>query len=192
MAAWPTVAVWHPPATRDWILYPAAAGSAREVSGHRRRRRSRNNSRTSGEISPDPRVRAIILRRGARYGITTWAPAGHRVLAIRRQYRVHRRNGRLVALDAKTGERLWSVDVGQNKCDGVCLEASAMTYMVGGKQYIAMSGYGKLIGYSLAPEGQILTTATGVRQTASAGAEEVLVAGGPWEECSDARLYHLS
>ena len=87
--------------------------------------------------------------------------------------------GGLVALDAKTGERLWNVDVGQNKCDGVCLEASAMTYMVGGKQYIAMSGYGKLIGYSLAPEGQILTTATGVRQTASSGAEEALLPAGP-------------
>ncbi len=32
-----------------------------------------------------------------------------------------------------------------------------MTYMVTGKQYIAMSGYGTIIGYALADEGRILT-----------------------------------
>jgi len=48
-----------------------------------------------------------------------------------------------VALDAKTGGNLWHVDVGQTWCDGRGFEASAMTYMVGGKQYIAMSGYGR-------------------------------------------------
>src|SRR6185437_15686946 len=67
--------------------------------------------------------------------------------------------GGLVALDAETGERLWDVNVGQNQCDGICLEGSAMTYMVGGKQYIAMSGYGKMIAYSLAEDGQTVTTA---------------------------------
>jgi competence ComEA-like helix-hairpin-helix protein len=66
--------------------------------------------------------------------------------------------GGIVALDAKTGQNLWHVDVGQARCDGVCLEASAMTYMVGGKQYVAMSGYGKLTAYSLAEEGAELTT----------------------------------
>src|SRR5262249_26491092 len=49
--------------------------------------------------------------------------------------------GGIVALNAKTGENLWHVDVGQNRCDGACFAASAMTYMVGRKQYIAMSGY---------------------------------------------------
>jgi outer membrane protein assembly factor BamB len=58
--------------------------------------------------------------------------------------------GGIVALDARTGENLWHVDVGQNKCDGVCQEASAMTYMVGGKQYVAMPGYGVIIAYALA------------------------------------------
>jgi competence ComEA-like helix-hairpin-helix protein len=93
--------------------------------------------------------------------------------------------GGLVALDAKTGERLWHVDVGQNKCDGVCLEASAMTYMVGGKQYIAMSGYGKMIAYSLAEEGQRVTSATGVRQTATARPdEEMQLPEGPGKDAT--------
>lgn len=78
--------------------------------------------------------------------------------------------GGLVALDAKTGEKIWHVDAGQNKCDGVCIEAAAMTYMVGGKQYIALSGYGNVIGYSLGDEGQTVTSAP-VRQTPPAKLE---------------------
>jgi alcohol dehydrogenase (cytochrome c) len=61
--------------------------------------------------------------------------------------------GGIVALDAKSGADLWHVDVGQNRCDGVCLEGSAMTYMVGGKQYVAMAGYGALIAYALGEKG---------------------------------------
>jgi len=79
--------------------------------------------------------------------------------------------GGVIALDSKTGEKIWHVDAGQNRCDGVCIEASAMTYMVGGKQYIAMSGYGKVIGYSLGEEGQRITSAPG-GQTPSAKLEE--------------------
>ena len=92
--------------------------------------------------------------------------------------------GGIVALDVKTGERLWNVDVGQNKCDGVCMEASGMTYMVGGKQYIALSGYGKMIGYSLADGGEALTTATGVRQTAPSGSEEAQLPAGPGKDAA--------
>lgn len=62
--------------------------------------------------------------------------------------------GGVVALDARTGENLWHADMGQNRCDGVCIEASAMTYMVGGEQYVAMTGYGRLSAYALGAEGR--------------------------------------
>jgi alcohol dehydrogenase (cytochrome c) len=42
--------------------------------------------------------------------------------------------GSLVAVNAQTGKALWHVDVGQNWW------ASPMTYMVGGKQYVAIAG----------------------------------------------------
>ena len=47
-----------------------------------------------------------------------------------------------------------------------------MTYMVRGKQYVAMSGYGKLIAYSLAAPSAKLTTAT---SKAPASASDELV-----------------
>ena len=64
------------------------------------------------------------------------------------------------------------------------MEASAMTYMVGGKQYIALSGYGKMIGYSLADGGEALTTATGVRPTAPSGSEETRLPAGPGRDAA--------
>jgi alcohol dehydrogenase (cytochrome c) len=51
--------------------------------------------------------------------------------------------GGLTALDAKTGAKVWSVDVGMNT------SASAMTYQVGGKQYIAISGTAAIVAYAL-------------------------------------------
>jgi hypothetical protein len=127
---------------------------------------------------PDPRVRAIDLATGRKvwdYDMGSGRTTG--VLATAGNLVFIGGMGGLVALHAKTGERLWSVDVGQNRCDGVCFEASAMTYMVGGKQYFAMSGYGKMIGYSLAAEEQTVTTA-------SAGPEEVQLPAGPGGEAT--------
>ena len=80
--------------------------------------------------------------------------------------------GGIVALDAKTGENLWHIDVGQNNCDGACMEASAMTYMVGGKQYVAMTGYGVLNAYSLTEEGRALTAAGSPPQRVSSKPEQ--------------------
>jgi competence ComEA-like helix-hairpin-helix protein len=109
---------------------------------------------------PAPRVRAIDLATGRKvwdYAMGSGRTTG--VLATAGNLLFIGGMGGVIALDSKTGERIWHVDAGQNKCDGVCIEASAMTYMVGGKQYIAMSGYGKVIGYSLGEEGQRVTSA---------------------------------
>ncbi len=77
-----------------------------------------------------------------------------------------------MALNAMTGENLSHVDVGQTRCDGACFEASAMTYMVSGKQYIAMSGYGVLIAYSLADKPRNITAASVLSQTPASKPEE--------------------
>jgi alcohol dehydrogenase (cytochrome c) len=100
-----------------------------------------------------PFVRAIDLATGRKvwdYNMGSGRSTG--VLATSGNLVFVGGKGGIVALDAKTGQELWHIDAGQVKCDGVCHEAAAMTYMVGGKQYIAMSGYGIVIGYSLADE----------------------------------------
>jgi alcohol dehydrogenase (cytochrome c) len=51
--------------------------------------------------------------------------------------------GGLMALDAKTGKALWHANLGQPS------QATAMTYMVGGTQYIALPGVGTLVAYRL-------------------------------------------
>ncbi|HTL00899.1 MAG TPA: PQQ-binding-like beta-propeller repeat protein [Vicinamibacterales bacterium] len=51
--------------------------------------------------------------------------------------------GGLLALDAKTGKALWNVNVAQNT------SATPMTYMVGGRQYIALPGTGVIVAYAL-------------------------------------------
>jgi len=51
--------------------------------------------------------------------------------------------GSLVALDAATGTLLWHLDLGQ------IWQASPMTYMVGGKQYFAISGPAGIFAFSL-------------------------------------------
>jgi alcohol dehydrogenase (cytochrome c) len=53
-------------------------------------------------------------------------------------------NGGLTALDAKNGKLVWHLNVGQP-----LTEASPMTYMVQGKQYIALPGVGMMIAYAL-------------------------------------------
>jgi alcohol dehydrogenase (cytochrome c) len=53
-------------------------------------------------------------------------------------------NGGLTALDARTGKPAWHVNVGQP-----LTEASPMTYMVQGKQYIALPGVGVIVSYTL-------------------------------------------
>jgi alcohol dehydrogenase (cytochrome c) len=51
--------------------------------------------------------------------------------------------GGLIALDAKTGKPVSNINVAQNSM------ASPMTYMVGGKQYIALAGTGVIVAYAL-------------------------------------------
>ena len=81
--------------------------------------------------------------------------------------------GGIVVVNAKTGENLWHVDVGQTRCDGACFEASAMTYMVGGKQYIAMSGYGALVAYSLDEKPGAMAAAGSPSQTLASKPEDL-------------------
>jgi alcohol dehydrogenase (cytochrome c) len=52
--------------------------------------------------------------------------------------------GGLRALDAKTGKPAWYINVGLTTS-----EASPMTYMVGGKQYIALAANGGVVAYAL-------------------------------------------
>ena len=51
--------------------------------------------------------------------------------------------GGLTALDYKTGAKVWSVDVGSTSA------GSPITYMVGGKQYVAITGTGAVIAYTV-------------------------------------------
>jgi alcohol dehydrogenase (cytochrome c) len=51
--------------------------------------------------------------------------------------------GGLVALDPKSGKSLWNINLGQSS------SASPMTYMVGGRQYIALPGVGLLVAYTV-------------------------------------------
>ena len=51
--------------------------------------------------------------------------------------------GAFVALDATTGKVLWHFSAGQN------WQASPMTYMVGGKQYVVLPGPGGVFAFSL-------------------------------------------
>ena len=51
--------------------------------------------------------------------------------------------GGLIALDAKTGKTVSNINVAQNSM------SSPMTYMVGGKQYIALAGTGVVVAYAL-------------------------------------------
>ena len=51
--------------------------------------------------------------------------------------------GGLVALDPKSGKPLWNINLGQAS------SASPMTYMVGGRQYIALPGTGVLVSYTV-------------------------------------------
>lgn len=52
-------------------------------------------------------------------------------------------SGGLVALDARTGKTVWHINVAQTSM------SSPMTYMVGGRQYIALPGTGAVIAYAL-------------------------------------------
>jgi alcohol dehydrogenase (cytochrome c) len=51
--------------------------------------------------------------------------------------------GGLLALDAKTGKPAWNLNVAQTT------QATPMTYMVGGKQYIALPGLGVIVAYTM-------------------------------------------
>jgi alcohol dehydrogenase (cytochrome c) len=51
--------------------------------------------------------------------------------------------GGLLALDAKTGKAVWNVNVSQ------ATQATPMTYMVGGRQYIALPGTGVIVAYAM-------------------------------------------
>jgi alcohol dehydrogenase (cytochrome c) len=53
-------------------------------------------------------------------------------------------SGGLMALDARTGKPVWHINVGQP-----LTEASPMTYMVEGRQYIALPGVNMLVAYTL-------------------------------------------
>ena len=52
-------------------------------------------------------------------------------------------DGGLVALDVKSGKPVWNINLGQAS------SASPMTYMVGGRQYIALPGTGVLVAYTV-------------------------------------------
>jgi alcohol dehydrogenase (cytochrome c) len=52
-------------------------------------------------------------------------------------------SGGMVALDAKTGKPVWHINLGQNSL------STPMTYVVGGKQYIALPGSGSVVAYAL-------------------------------------------
>jgi alcohol dehydrogenase (cytochrome c) len=123
---------------------------------------------------PGPFLRAIDLATGRKvwdYLMGSGRSTG--VLATAGNLLFIGGQGGIVALDAKTGGNLWHVDVGQTRCDGVCFEASAMTYMVGGKQYIAMSGYGALIAYSLDEKRGNVTAAGTPSQTFASKPEDL-------------------
>ena len=51
--------------------------------------------------------------------------------------------GGLLALDAKTGKAVWNLNIVNAG------QTAPMTYMVGGKQYIALQGSGAVIAYML-------------------------------------------
>jgi alcohol dehydrogenase (cytochrome c) len=57
--------------------------------------------------------------------------------------------GGLTALDARTGKELASVDAGVPPTVLPVFAASPMTYMVGGRQYVALSGTGVMVAYAL-------------------------------------------
>jgi len=57
--------------------------------------------------------------------------------------------GGLTVLDAKTGEDLKLLDVDLPPSPPPVLTASPMTYMVGGKQYVVLSGVGVVVAYAL-------------------------------------------
>jgi alcohol dehydrogenase (cytochrome c) len=51
--------------------------------------------------------------------------------------------GGLLALDGKTGKPVWTINVNQTTT------ATPMTYMIGGKQYLALAGNGVVVAYVL-------------------------------------------
>ncbi|HEV3217727.1 MAG TPA: PQQ-binding-like beta-propeller repeat protein [Vicinamibacterales bacterium] len=51
--------------------------------------------------------------------------------------------GGLLALDARTGKPVWNINVSQTS------QATPMTYMVGGRQYVAMPGTGVIVAYAM-------------------------------------------
>jgi alcohol dehydrogenase (cytochrome c) len=57
--------------------------------------------------------------------------------------------GGLTALDARTGNELTTVDADLPPTEPPVFAASPMTYMVGGKQYIVLSGKGVVVAYAL-------------------------------------------
>jgi alcohol dehydrogenase (cytochrome c) len=57
-------------------------------------------------------------------------------------------NGGIIALDAKTGKQVGSVNSNQPPTAQPVFAASPMTYMVGGKQYIALAGMGNVTAYA--------------------------------------------
>ena len=60
--------------------------------------------------------------------------------------------GGLTALDAKTGKEIVTVDSNQPPTALPVFAASPMTYMVGGKQYVVLSGMGNVTAYALPDE----------------------------------------
>ena len=52
-------------------------------------------------------------------------------------------NGGLLALDAKTSKAVWSLNIVASG------QTAPMTYMVGGKQYVAIGGPGAILAYVL-------------------------------------------
>ena len=112
---------------------------------------SKRLAEMNAEFPRGPFMRAVDLATGAKvwdYDMGAGRSTG--VLATAGNVLFIGGKGGIVALDPRTGQELSHVDAAQTRCDQLCPAASAMTYMVGGKQYIAMPGSGILIAYALA------------------------------------------
>ena len=80
------------------------------------------------------------------------------------------RDGHLVALDARTGAHLWHFQTGQN------MNASPMSYAVGGRQYVAIAAGNTVYSFALAEAYSARQTAEGVVLEDAAHATTVSIA----------------
>jgi alcohol dehydrogenase (cytochrome c) len=107
---------------------------------------------------PDPKPRRILRAIDIRTGAIAWelaqpGPAtswGGTLTTATGLVFVAEEGGALMAVDAKSGEPLWSFETNQT------WRASPMTYMFDGRQYIAMASGPNIVAFSLADSSKIL------------------------------------